>query len=95
MSGLLVEGDKLGSADALHRLPSPEEEAEGDDAGDWRKDDFELWLSDTGYGLDISDDPVGLMTKLAENAMHSDEGDAHEFAHQVAELYFKMFGGSH
>jgi hypothetical protein len=93
MSGLLNEG--FGSADVLHRKPSPEEDVEGEQAGEWRADDFQLWLSDTGYGLDISDDPVGLVSKLAENAMHSGKGDAHEFAHQVAELYFRMFEGSH
>jgi len=95
MSGLLAEGDKFGSGDARLRLPSPEEEAEGPDAGDWRGEDFELWLSDTGYGQDLGSDPIGLVTKLAENAAHSEEGNAYEFAHQVAELYFKMFGGSH
>lgn len=95
MSGLLTETDRFGSADALHRLPSPEEEAEGPDAGDWRGEDFELWLTDTGYGHDLSSDPVGLITKLAENAQHSESGNAYEFANAVAKLYFEMFEGEH
>jgi hypothetical protein len=63
----------------------------GPESGEWAFDDFELWLKNTGFEKLISDDPIELMTKLAESAMHSGDGDVHEFAYQVAELYFKMF----
>lgn len=66
--------------------------SKGPESDEWAFDDFEVWMKNTGYDRLVSNDPVELMTKLAESAMHSGEGDVHEFAQQVAELYFKMFG---
>ena len=51
----------------------------GPESGEWAFDDFELWLKNTGLENLVNNDPVRLMTKLGESAMHSaDEiGRAH------------------
>lgn len=67
------------------------------DDPEWRKGDFQLWLSETGLTFDIEDKPEEVFHRLLDANQQEKvlDREIKESLHELLELWFEKTGGDY